>query len=123
MISNYLIQVKILKIKIKVKRAWSSVGASGEYVPPRRNHIAVGSGRLMFINGGLGSDGEVLNDTWTFNFESKTWSPMYVNKLPPNLSHHAAAAVFNNPDRVNDIGSRKIKPYYEKVNFFFLKFF
>lgn len=100
-----------------MKKHWISINASGEYINPRRNHIAVAAGKLMIVNGGLTQNGEVLNDTWTFNFESKTWSPLFVYKYPPYLSHHTACAVFNNPEKVPEISHRKFANQ-EIVKFF-----
>lgn len=95
------------------------INASGEFINPRRNHVACKAGRLMFVNGGLSQNGEVLNDTWTFNFESKTWSFVYLYKQIPSLSHHAACAVFNNPDKIVDIG-HGVKSKKEKVIYFLI---
>lgn len=86
---------------------WETLSVNGDYVSPRRNHTAVSVGKMMFVNGGLNQNGDVLNDTWSFNFETKTWSGIFVQRSPPHLSHHAACAVFSNSDRVNDLS---VKP-------------
>lgn len=88
---------------------WRGVPQTDSFISPRRNHSCCSFSKFMLVHGGLDQNGITLDDMWIFNMDRNTWVSPNIDSHDqlPLLSHHTCVPVFTNPNRINDIYSKK----------------
>lgn len=60
---------------------WKNAKTYGEFIEPRRNHIAAIVGKNMILHGGVAGNGLYLSDLVTLNFsKSHKWQHIILTK-------------------------------------------
>ena len=102
-------------------------------VPQRHNHIGIGVGSTMVVHGGIGVDGNFLNDIWVLDLVKNKWSPLMFRSKSrlPQIAFHTGCLVITrhsveyhyslNVYKVPDLGNKAkslIRPKIEGIYVF-----
>ena len=82
------------------KNAWTDLKPSGNLPSARRNTAAAydpGTNKIV-IFGGLGADGDVLDDTWEYDVTENTWTPWIARTPSPQPSARYGAEMVYDPE-------------------------
>ncbi|GIQ91441.1 hypothetical protein KIPB_014697, partial [Kipferlia bialata] len=55
-------------------KEWREVEQNGDWPPPRMAHVAFSLGGRLYIAGGSGSGSSMLQDMWSLDPQTETWT-------------------------------------------------
>ena len=70
------------EVALPTQAAWRQIEANGDSPLARRDHALIASGGVVYLSGGRDGNGTALDDFWSFDPTTETWTELNTQRRP-----------------------------------------